>query len=174
VGEPAVNELINPLAHQVVLVMNGMVRGHRYQAGACLRLPLDLLAQAPGSEVEKAVANPLEVGPVRVPNVLANGLRIIPDQRIESRSREVGHRVLRWEEVEAADRPFPVDHGMEDLENGALGERHLRGLAHRHEPGLRLHGLSLKFMALEREGGTHKANLVRVRPHPGIKRLGDW
>jgi len=75
--------------------MYGVVRGHRYQARRGLRLPLDLLAQASGSEEEEAVADPLQVGPVGAPNKLANGFRVVADQRVESRGGALdpeGHR----------------------------------------------------------------------------------
>lgn len=66
-----------------------------------------------------------------------------------------------------------MDHGMEDIENGALGEGHLCGLAHGHDPGVGLHRLNLEFVALPLEGCTDQADLIHKGPGPGVRGLTE-
>lgn len=63
---------------------------------------------------------------------------------------------------------------MEDLEDGALGESHLRRLSNGDGLGFHPHGLSLKLMAEELEGCPDKSNLVEIGPGPGVTGLEGW
>jgi hypothetical protein len=66
-----------------------------------------------------------------------------------------------------------MNHGMKNLQNGALGESHLRRLANRNEPGIDLHRFGLELVALILEVCANEPDIIRVGPGPGVRHLAE-